>query len=217
MIPPTPPSSTPTGQTFTHFAYIPDLGANILYICIFGFYLLAQVALGIKFRTWDYMGAMLCGVLLEVAGYAARIFMRKDPQERTPFLMDNICLILGPAFLAASIYLCMGRIVVVYGKEISRLSVSEQDFPSYFYIRMQRTKLFVLQAAEHSHHLHLLRSHESHPPGRGGRYILHEPASGSNTNGNQCYYRWTRYASYLAFNVHWSGSGIRIPGLQWKL
>ena len=132
----------PTGQTFTHFAYIPDLGANILYICIFGFYLLAQVALGIKFRTWDYMGAMLCGVLLEVAGYAARIFMRKDPQERTPFLMDNICLILGPAFLAASIYLCMGRIVVVYGKEISRLSVSEQDFPSYFYIRMQRTKRF---------------------------------------------------------------------------
>ena len=49
--------------------------------------------------------------------------MRKDPQERTPFLMDNICLILGPAFLAASIYLCMGRIVVVYGREISRLSV----------------------------------------------------------------------------------------------
>ena len=70
------------------------------------------------------MGAMLCGILLEVVGYTARIFMRKDPQERTPFLMDNICLILGPAFLAASIYLCMGRIVVVYGREISRLSVS---------------------------------------------------------------------------------------------
>lgn len=111
-----------TGQTFTHFAYIPDLGANILYICIFGFYLLIQVALGIKFRTWDYMGAMLCGGFLEVAGYTARIFMRKYPQERTPFLMDNICLILGPAFLAASIYLCMGRIVVVYGRRLSRLS-----------------------------------------------------------------------------------------------
>ena len=124
MAPPTP-TSMPTGQTFTHFAYIPDLGANILYICIFGFYLLVQAALGIKFRTWDYMGTMLCGVFLEVAGYAARIFMRKYPDERTPFLMDNICLILGPAFLAASIYLCMGRIIVVYGRKISRLSVSE--------------------------------------------------------------------------------------------
>lgn len=114
----------PTGQTFTHFAYIPNLGANILYICIFAFYLLVQVALGIRFRTWDFMGAMLCGVLLEVVGYTARIFMRKDPEERTPFLIDNICLILGPAFLAASIYLCMGRIVVVYGEKLSRLSVS---------------------------------------------------------------------------------------------
>ena len=70
---------------------------------------------------------MLCGVLLEVAGYVARIFMRENPEERTPFLMDNICLILGPAFLAASIYLCMGRIVVVYGREISRLSVSSDS------------------------------------------------------------------------------------------
>lgn len=77
---------------------------------------------------------MICGVLLEVAGYAARIFMRKDPQERTPFLMDNICLILGPAFLAASIYLCMGRIVIVYGREISRLSVSQQDLSLSSYV-----------------------------------------------------------------------------------
>ena len=76
------------------------------------------------------MGAMLCGVFLEVAGYTARIFMRKYPDERTPFLMDNICLILGPAFLAASIYLCMGRIVVVYGRRLSRLSVSKFFLPT---------------------------------------------------------------------------------------
>ena len=123
MAPPTPPS-IPTGQTFTHFAYIPDLGANVLYICIFGFYLIVKGALVLKFRKWDYMCAMLCGVFLEVAVYTSRIFMRKYPDERTPFLMDNICLILGPAFLAASIYLCMGRIVVVYGRKLSRLSVS---------------------------------------------------------------------------------------------
>ena len=63
--------------------------------------------------------------------------MRKDPQERTPFLMDNICLILGPAFLAASIYLCMGRIVVVYGREISRLSV-RIIFPFTLHIRRSK-------------------------------------------------------------------------------
>ena len=135
-------TAIPTGQTFTHFAYIPDLGANVLYIIIFSVFLLVQVGLGFRFRTWDYMGAMLSGIILELAGYTARIFMRANPSQRTPFLMyvsepskavffkqlmgmkrDNICLILGPAFLAASIYLCMGRIVVVYGRHLSRLSV----------------------------------------------------------------------------------------------
>ena len=132
----------PTGQTFTHFAYMPDLGANILYICIFSVYLLLQLALGIKFRTWDYMGAMLCGVFVEVVGYTARIFMREHPQERTPFLMDNICLILGPAFLAASIYLCMGRIVVIYGRGLSRLSVSGIEISLlYVTLRMRINRL----------------------------------------------------------------------------
>ncbi|KAL2054846.1 hypothetical protein ABVK25_004668 [Lepraria finkii] len=115
-------TAIPTGQTFTHFTYIPDLGANVLYIIIFSVFLLVQVGLGFRFRTWDYMGAMLSGIILELAGYTARIFMRANPSQRTPFLMDNICLILGPAFLAASIYLCMGRIVVVYGRHLSRLS-----------------------------------------------------------------------------------------------
>jgi hypothetical protein len=32
-----------------------------------------------------------------------------------------ICLTIGPAFISASIYICLGRIVVVYGESISRL------------------------------------------------------------------------------------------------
>lgn len=32
-----------------------------------------------------------------------------------------ICLTIGPAFLSAAIYLCLGRIVVVYGENISRV------------------------------------------------------------------------------------------------
>jgi H+/Cl- antiporter ClcA len=32
-----------------------------------------------------------------------------------------ICLIIGPAFLSASIYICLGQIVIIYGESISRL------------------------------------------------------------------------------------------------
>lgn len=42
------------------------------------------------------------------------------------FLSDDtrylVCLTIGPAFLTASIYLCLGRIVIVYGQNISRFS-----------------------------------------------------------------------------------------------
>lgn len=32
-----------------------------------------------------------------------------------------ICLTIGPAFLSASIYICLGRIVTIYGESVSRL------------------------------------------------------------------------------------------------
>lgn len=35
--------------------------------------------------------------------------------------MYLICLTIGPAFIAASIYLCLGRIVVIYREDISRI------------------------------------------------------------------------------------------------
>lgn len=129
-----------TGQTFTRFAYLPNVGANALFIALLGLCLLAQLGLGVQYRTWDYMGGMVCGLVLELMGYVSRIFMHADPTNRTPFLMyappcalrsstickidvfrNNICLILGPAFLAASIYLCMGHIVMIYGEHLSRL------------------------------------------------------------------------------------------------
>ena len=131
-------------QTFTHFAYLPNIGANALYISILGLCIFAQTALGIKYQTWGFTCAMLGGLLLEIVGYISRIFMSMYPEQRAPFLASepsrcaqwskraghtemfhrsNIALVIGPAFLAAAIYLCMGRIVVVYGRHLSRLSV----------------------------------------------------------------------------------------------
>jgi hypothetical protein len=83
---------------------------------------------------------MLAGLLLELMGYTARIFMHNDPSSREAFLLlvhlnwrvlrkltqhhrDNITLILGPAFLAASIYLCMGHLVRIYGENLSPIKV----------------------------------------------------------------------------------------------
>lgn len=75
------------GSQFTHFTYNPDLAGNGLYIAILSLYCLAQVIQGVRYRTWDFTGPMLGGILLELMGYTARVFMHKDPSSREAFLV----------------------------------------------------------------------------------------------------------------------------------
>ena len=62
---------------------------------------------------------MVCGLILEVIGYAGRIMIRTNPFNLSIFLTYFIPLGLGPAFLTASIYLTLARVVVVYGTQYS--------------------------------------------------------------------------------------------------
>jgi RTA1 like protein len=101
--------------------YRPSMPGNILFLVIFAIIAIAQLFLGIKYKTGLVCVSMLLGLTSEVIGYIARVLMNGDPFDRTYFLIYLICLTLGPVFMAAAIYLCLGRIVVVYGEEISRI------------------------------------------------------------------------------------------------
>lgn len=59
-------------------------------------------------------------MLTEIIGYIARIAMHSNPFLKSNFLMYLVTLTIAPAFLSAAIYLCLARIVVVYGEESSR-------------------------------------------------------------------------------------------------
>jgi hypothetical protein len=76
--------------------------------------------LGFKFRTWGFMAATVIGMMTEVIGYVARLMMHSNPFSKTGFLIYLVTLTIAPAFLSAAVYLCMARIVVVYGEERSR-------------------------------------------------------------------------------------------------
>jgi len=45
------------------FLYIPTLPGNALYAGIFGVLVFAQLFLGIKYKTWGYMTAMILGLV----------------------------------------------------------------------------------------------------------------------------------------------------------
>ena len=108
--------------TLAPIAYIPSLAGNAFYCAIFGLYLFINIYLGIKHKTWGYGVAMFFGLVGEIVGYASRIALNKSPFDPTgnDFIIYIVCLTIAPAFLSAAIYLCLGRIVVVFGESISR-------------------------------------------------------------------------------------------------
>ncbi|KAE9376813.1 RTA1-domain-containing protein [Stipitochalara longipes BDJ] len=103
--------------TLAHLKYLPSLAGNALYATIFAGCLVAQLVLGIRYRTWGFMTAAILGMLTEIVGYIARIAMHNNPFIKSNFLMYLVTLTIAPAFLSAAIYLCLARIVVVYGEE----------------------------------------------------------------------------------------------------
>jgi hypothetical protein len=115
-------NSTLCDLTLAHFDYIPSLGGNALYAAIFGIYLVANVYLGMRHRAWGYMAAMFFGLAGETIGYTGRILLNQNPFDPTgnDFLIYLVCLTIAPALLSAAIYLCLARIVVVYGEHLSR-------------------------------------------------------------------------------------------------
>lgn len=100
--------------------YVPSLGGNLFFLLLIYVYAIAQLWLGIKFRTASICLCMLAGLGMESVGYIGRLLLHQNPFLRSWFLMYLICLTIGPVFFAAAIYLCLGRIVVVYGQELSR-------------------------------------------------------------------------------------------------
>jgi hypothetical protein len=104
---------------------------------MFAILLLAHLVLGISYRTWGFLVGMVCGLALEVVGYAARIGMHNNPFDFNTFVMSAsvhlgsserrrltgysnlVCLTIGPAFLSGAIYLSLSRLIVIYGAHIA--------------------------------------------------------------------------------------------------
>ena len=60
--------------------------------------------------------------IIEILGYLGRILAWSDPWHQGAFLMQIICLTIGPSFMAGGIYLCLRNIVYAFGEENSRIS-----------------------------------------------------------------------------------------------
>ena len=74
-------------MSYAHITYLPNLGGNAFYIALFALFIPVQCYLGIRHRTWGYLFGTICGLILEVLGYIARIYMRHNPFIDRWFIM----------------------------------------------------------------------------------------------------------------------------------
>ena len=105
----------------TTYGYYPSFGGNIFFVVFFGILGIAQTGLGVYYRTWTFLTALLIGTFMEMAGYIGRVLMHDNPWSGPAFKLQIVCLVLAPTFVAAGVYLTLKHIILNLGPQHSIL------------------------------------------------------------------------------------------------
>jgi len=127
---------------YTIYGYYPSLAANAFFTAWFALFFFPNIIFGIYYKAWTYMLALSAGCAIEAVGYAGRIMLHDNPYSYQGFQVQICCLILGPAFNSAAIYLTLKHIALAFGPEYS---VVKPRFYTYIFITGDLISL-VLQA-----------------------------------------------------------------------
>ncbi|CAG9992766.1 unnamed protein product [Clonostachys byssicola] len=107
--------------------YQPSQAASGVFIGIFGLTLLLHAVQGIWRRTWGFMVCMVCGCILEIAGYVGRLLIHDNPFDFNGFIMQIVCITIAPVFYCSAIYVTLSQVINALDTSISRLK------PALFY------------------------------------------------------------------------------------
>ncbi|KIX05063.1 uncharacterized protein Z518_05935 [Rhinocladiella mackenziei CBS 650.93] len=103
------------------YGYYPSIGANCFFVAFFAMCGALQLYAGIRYKTWTYLIAMFLACVDQSLGYIGRVILHQNPFNRVGFQIQICCLILGPAFNSAAIYLVLKHITLCFGPEYSRI------------------------------------------------------------------------------------------------
>ncbi|PLB43472.1 RTA1-domain-containing protein [Aspergillus steynii IBT 23096] len=99
-------------ENFTFYYYKPSAPAAAIFVVLFGLSTLLHFYQLIRTRTW-FMIPFFIGGILETIGYVGRLLSSIESPDFTkgPYVMQSALILIAPAFLAASIYMTLGRII----------------------------------------------------------------------------------------------------------
>ncbi|KAI9150748.1 Efflux pump himE [Paramyrothecium foliicola] len=93
-----------------------SLPGNAFFAAAYGLLLPPQIFFGIKYKTWGFLFGMFAGLILEVIAFIGRVQLHHGDGS---FVMYILPITVGPAFISASVYLCLARIIKVFGEHLS--------------------------------------------------------------------------------------------------
>ncbi|KAH8805275.1 RTA1 like protein-domain-containing protein [Xylogone sp. PMI_703] len=99
-------------NAFVFYRYHPSMGAAVIFAILFMGCTIVHMCQMCKTKAWYYTPFIIGGVL-ETIGYIGRAASSKDQWNLSPYLVQTLCLLVAPAFFAASIYMVLGRIILL--------------------------------------------------------------------------------------------------------
>ncbi|KAE8343242.1 hypothetical protein BDV24DRAFT_172994 [Aspergillus arachidicola] len=103
---------------FTFYYYTPSGAAGGIFVALFALSTLLHLYQLLRTRTW-FMIPFAIGGTLETIGYVGRVLSTNEAPNYTkgPYIMQSALILIAPAFLAASIYMTLGRIITMLQAE----------------------------------------------------------------------------------------------------
>ncbi|KAI9694680.1 MAG: hypothetical protein M1822_000296 [Bathelium mastoideum] len=120
---------------FRFYHYEPSMPAAIIFAILFALTTILHTYQIVRSRTW-FMFPFVIGGIFETVGYIGRTLSASEnpgPYDKIPYIIQSLLLLLAPLFFAASVYMELGRIVMMI------------DGDKKFFIRRRwLTKTFVI-------------------------------------------------------------------------
>jgi hypothetical protein len=99
----------------------PSLGGNIALLVVYSLFFALQIISGVFYHQWWFLTCWSCGLILEILGYAGRIWSSQNIMNFNAFVLQLVCLTLGPCFMMAGIYYVIAQLTLIYGTKFSLL------------------------------------------------------------------------------------------------
>ncbi|TGO37022.1 hypothetical protein BHYA_0108g00180 [Botrytis hyacinthi] len=103
------------GEKYMLYHYQPSIVAACIFVVLFGISAILHIYQLVAKRTW-YFIPFVIGVLFEAVGYVGRLLSSREHYgdwTLGPYIMQTLLILIAPAFFAASIYMVLGRIIVL--------------------------------------------------------------------------------------------------------